>query len=147
MAYAIESGGTSLCRVREALDQSFPNAPWPGTVVVAFDRMPDSQGANFVTDPADAAGNVIVIETDTGLCVVLAHLRHGTSRVSEGDRVREGDPLALVGNSGNTSVPHLHLQVQTHHDLWDPDNRSVPFAFEPEGRVLTRNDRVRAPTR
>ena len=122
-------------------------SPADGTVAVALDKMEDSEGANFVTDPADAAGNVIVIEIDTGLFVVLAHLRHGTLQVSEGDRVRKGDPLALVGNSGNTTMSHLHLQVQTHRDLWDPDNRSVPFAFEPNGRVLARNHRVGAPTR
>ena len=117
-------------------------SPVDGKVVVARDDMEDAEGANFVTDAADAAGNVIVIELDTGLFVVLAHLRHETLRVSEGDRVRKGDPLALVGNSGNTTMPHLHLQVQTHVDLWNPDNRSVPFAFEPAGHVLARNDQV-----
>ena len=117
-------------------------SPVDGTVVMAEDRMEDAEGANFVTDPADAAGNVVVIELDTGHFVVLAHLRHGTLQVDEGDRVRKGDPLALVGNSGNTTMAHLHLQVQTHRDLWDPDNRSVPFVFEGDGRVLARNDRV-----
>ena len=117
-------------------------SPVDGTVVVALDEMEDLEGANFVTDPADAAGNVVVVELETGQFVVLAHLRHGTLRVSEGDRVRKGDPLALVGNSGNTTLPHLHLQVQTRPDLWDRDNRSVPFGFEPEGCVLVRNDRV-----
>ena len=120
-------------------------SPADGTVVVAHDAMEDSEGVSVVTDRADAAGNVIVIELDVGLLVVLAHLRQGTLRVSRGDRVRRGDPLALVGNSGNTTMPHLHLQVQTHLDLWDPDNRSVPFAFQPDGRVLARNDRVGAP--
>ncbi len=122
-------------------------SPSDGMVVVAQDKMEDSEGANFVTDRADAAGNVIVIELETGHFVVLAHLRHGSLRVGEGDRVRKGDPLAMVGNSGNTTMSHLHLQVQTHPDLWDPDNRSVPFAFQPDGRVLARNDRVEAPTR
>ncbi len=117
-------------------------SPGDGTIVVARDEMEDSEGANLVTDPADAAGNVIVVELETGHFVVLAHLRHGTLRVSEGDRVRKGDPLALVGNSGNTTMPHLHLQVQTRADLWDPDNRSVPFGFEPDSHVLARNDRV-----
>ena len=120
-------------------------SPADGAVVVARDEMEDSDGTNFVTELEDAAGNVIVIELDSGFFVVLAHLRHETLRVSEGDRVRKGDPLALVGNSGNTTMPHLHLQVQTHPDLWDPDNRSVPFAFGPDGRVLARNDRVGAP--
>ena len=70
-------------------------SPVDGKVVVARDDMEDAEGANFVTDTADAAGNVIVIELDTGLFVVLAHLRHGTLRVSEGDRVRKGDPKDL----------------------------------------------------
>ena len=122
-------------------------SPVDGRVVVARDDIDDAEGANFVTEVADAAGNVIVIELDTGLFVVLAHLRHGTLRVSDGDRVRKGDPLALVGNSGNTTMPHLHLQVQTHRDLWDPDNRSVPFAFDGAGHVLARNDRVGASVR
>ena len=117
-------------------------SPVDGEVVVARGDMDDAEGVSFVTDPADAAGNVIVIELDTGLFVVLGHLRHGTLRVSEGDRVRQGDPLALAGNSGNTTLPHLHLQVQTHADLWDADNRSVPFAFGPASRVPARNDRV-----
>ena len=51
------------------------------------------------------------------------------------------------GNSGNTTLPHLHLQVQTHADIWDPDNRSVPFGFEPDGRVLARTGRVGTPVR
>ncbi len=72
---------------------------------------------------------------------------HGTLRVGEGDRVRKGDRLALAGNSGNTTLPHLHLQVQTHADIWDPDNRSVPFGFEPDGRVLARTGRVGTPVR
>ena len=88
-----------------------------------------------------------MIGLDTGHFVVLAHLRQGTLRVGEGDRVRKGDLLARVGNSGNTTMPHLHLQVQTHVELWDPDNRSVPFGFEPGGRVLARNDRIGTPAR
>lgn len=122
-------------------------SPADGTVVIAEDGMEDADGANFVTDPADAAGNVVVIELDTGHFVVLAHLRHGTLQVGAGDRVQKGEPLGLVGNSGNTTMPHLHLQVQTRRDLWDPGNRSVPFTFEGDGRVLARNDRVVGATR
>ena len=123
-------------------------SPADGTVIVARDDLEDANGANFVTELADAAGNVIVIELDTGLLRRLWRISGtGTLRVGEGDRVRQGDPLALAGNSGNTTMPHLHLQVQTHPDLWDPENRSVPFAFGPGGRVLARNDRVGAPGR
>ena len=42
-----------------------------GTIVVARDEMEDSEGANLVTDPVDVAGNVIVVELETGHFVVL----------------------------------------------------------------------------
>ena len=106
-------------------------SPADVTVVVARDEMEDSEGSNFATDPADAAGNVIVIELDTGHFVVLAHLRHGTLRVGEGDRVQKGDPLALVGNSGNTTMSHLNLQVQTHLDLGIPTTAPCPSHSSP----------------
>ncbi len=135
--FAGEAGNADV----HAWDQPLVS-PVDGTVVVARDTMEDAEGANLVTDPADAVGNVVVIELDSGLFVVLAHLRQGSLEVSEGDRVQPGDPLARVGNSGNTTMPHLHLQVQTHMELWDPANRSVPFGFGLDGRVLARNDRV-----
>ena len=118
-------------------------SPADGRVVFMRDDMEDADGPGSVGAAGDAAGNVIVIELDNGLFVVLAHLRHGSLRVREGDSVRVGEELANVGNSGNTTLPHLHLQVQTHVDMWHPDNRSIPFAFGPDDRVSVRNDRIR----
>ena len=117
-------------------------SPADGRVVFTRDDMEDADGAATAGSAADAAGNVIVIELDNGLFVLLAHLRHGSVRVEPGEAVRTGEPLANVGNSGNTTMPHLHLQVQTHVDLWDPNNRSVPFAFDNDGRVPVRNDLI-----
>lgn len=93
-------------------------------------------------EAADAFGNMIAIQTDTRFFVVLAHLRQGTLRVKEGQVVSQGDLLAQVGNSGNTTMPHLHLQVQTHVDPWHAKNRSVPFVFGTNGRMPIRNDRI-----
>ena len=42
----------------------------------------------------------------------MAHLKNGSLRVSTGDRVARGQQLAQVGNSGQTTEPHLHLQIQ-----------------------------------
>ncbi|MDE0061877.1 MAG: M23 family metallopeptidase [Gammaproteobacteria bacterium] len=118
-------------------------SPADGRIAFTRDDMEDADGAGTVDESADAAGNQIVIELDNGLFVLLAHLQHGSVRVREGDPVRVGDELARIGNSGNTTLPHLHLQVQTHVDIWDPDNLSVPFAFDTDGRVPIRNDRIR----
>ena len=117
-------------------------SPADGRVAFTRDDMEDAAGVGAADSAADAAGNAIVIELDSGLFVVLAHLQHGSLQVRNGDAVRKGDALARVGNSGNTTMPHLHLQVQTHVDLWDSDNRSVPFAFDTNGRVPVRNDRI-----
>jgi murein DD-endopeptidase MepM/ murein hydrolase activator NlpD len=43
--------------------------------------------------------------------MLYAHLQAGSIKVKEGDRVKRGDLLGLVGNSGNTSAPHLHFHV------------------------------------
>ncbi len=117
-------------------------APIAGTVVAMRNDMPDAAGMNLTTELDDAVGNHVILETADGHFVVLAHLKQGSVLVEAGDTVEAGAPLGRCGNSGNTTSPHLHLQVQTHPDLWDADNRSVPFAFEAGGRALRRNARV-----
>lgn len=116
-------------------------SPVAGRVVAVRGGIEDSVGLNLVDDMALAAGNYVVIESE-GVYVLLAHLREDTVEVAPGDEVEVGTPLGLVGNSGNTTMPHLHLQVQTHAELLDPANRSLPFAFG-GGAPLARNQRVR----
>ena len=116
-------------------------APVDGTVVTSKGDMEDSEGLNFVTDPDDATGNTVTIQTEEGHYVVFAHLRQGSVVVSEGQSVKVGDPIGKTGNSGNTTMPHLHFQVQTHKDIWDPDNKSIPFAFG-DGLVNRRNSQI-----
>jgi len=59
----------------------------------------------------DLAGNYVVIAVRRGTCVLMAHFRQGSLRVKPGARVRKGQYLAQVGNSGNTTGPHLHIEV------------------------------------
>jgi hypothetical protein len=40
-----------------------------------------------------------------------------------------GDRLGLVGNSGNTSEPHIHIHGQTVPDLFDPSAIGLPLTF------------------
>lgn len=62
---------------------------------------------------ADADGNHVILDLGDGRYVLYAHFIPGSIRVAEGDRVKRGDVLGLVGNSGNTLVPHLHLHVMS----------------------------------
>ncbi len=83
------------------------------------------------------AGNHVILELAAGGgYVVLAHLRAGSMRVGQGDSVVVGQELAACGNSGNSTQPHLHIQIM---DAADPFTaRGVPMAFR-RYQLLPRN--------
>jgi len=58
---------------------------------------------------------------------LYAHLKSGSIEVEKGDRVKKGQRLGQVGNSGFSSTPHLHFQVLTRRTFFPSD--SPPFTF------------------
>lgn len=88
------------------------------------------------------AGNYLAIQIgSSNRIVVLAHLMKDTFLVKEGDWILTGQPLAKVGNSGNTSEPRLHMHVveSTSDDLLF-EEPGIPMRFD--GRFLMRNQIV-----
>ncbi|CAM5430537.1 MULTISPECIES: M23 family metallopeptidase [Streptomyces] len=76
-------------------------------------------------------GNHVVLDLGDSTYAVYAHLQRGSLRVRPGDRVRAGQRLGRVGNSGNTTEPHLHFHLM---DGPDPDSaRGVPFTWRGVG--------------
>ena len=73
--------------------------------------VPDQQIGS--TDTHFQSGHNIVIDVGGGRYLEMAHLSPGSIQVKVGDHVRVGQEIAKVGNSGNTSEPHLHIQAQT----------------------------------
>ena len=62
-----------------------------------------------------------------GLYAFYAHMQPGSLRVKVGDRVRRGQVLGLLGNSGNSSEPHLHFQIcDANSEL---GSEGIPYAF------------------
>jgi hypothetical protein len=104
-------------------------SPCTGKVLAARDGLPDL--APPQRDRQNAAGNNLVIACDD-LRVELAHLRAGSLTVAPGDSVVSGQPLATVGNSGNTTEPHLHI-----HAVDAETGKAVPIRFD--GRTPVRN--------
>lgn len=83
-----------------------------GEVVEAIDLFPDNvPGQLPATTLENIAGNHVIIRIADGVYATFAHLRHGSVRVQTHQRVKRGDVIADVGNSGNTTAPHLHFQV------------------------------------
>ena len=87
-------------------------------------------------DRSAGGGNSIIIGCDD-FDVYMAHLKSGTLLVKEGDIVNTGQEIAKVGNSGNTTGPHLHLMAYK----WNEDNtEQIPFPMLFNGKVLYRWD-------
>ncbi|SOD93069.1 M23 family metallopeptidase [Blastococcus haudaquaticus] len=117
-------------------------APLDGTVVRAHDRRRDHRARSgwasliwlmvvegFVRQVGGTRwllGNHLVLDDGAGTCVVLAHLRRGSVRVAVGDRVAAGEQVADCGNSGNSSEPHLHVQLTD--SAWVPGACGRPMA-------------------
>jgi murein DD-endopeptidase MepM/ murein hydrolase activator NlpD len=86
-----------------------------GKIVNVTDGIPEnvpnsSKLAIQITDE-NIAGNHIIEDLGDGHFAAYAHLRPGTLKVKAGDTVKAGDVLARLGNTGNSSEPHLHFQV------------------------------------
>lgn len=57
-------------------------------------------------------GNLVVLNHGTGIYSMYCHIKKGTIKVKSGEWIAKGEKLGLVGNSGRSSVPHLHFNVQ-----------------------------------
>jgi len=96
-------------------------APADGTVVDVSDRRRDYPGVGTALvewRTWDIAGNHVTIKHAAGEYSFLAHLQRGSTAVSEGDDVKAGDVVGRCGNSGHSSEPHLHYQLQDTPNFW-----------------------------
>lgn len=90
-------------------------APADGIVVAVYDHFSDCRilgGGQTDSSASDIGGNRIMIQHTEGEFSTLCHLMSRSVTVQVGQRVRRGDVIARCGNSGNTSEPHIHFQVQ-----------------------------------
>ena len=79
----------------------------------------------FTVDTSE--GNSIVVDLGDGTFAFYGQLQAGSIIVREGDRVRRGQALARIGNSGNSISPHLHFHLMTGDSVVGADG--VPFVF------------------
>jgi hypothetical protein len=99
-----------------------------GKVVLARDGAPDQPPPHNPKPPSvpELVGNHVILRIARGLFLTYAHLKPGSVRVHVGERVRRGQVLGRLGNSGNSATPHLHLQVQVTRSFLSD---GLPFVF------------------
>ena len=80
-----------------------------GKIMTVVDGVPENEPGQM--DPYHVGGNEIVVDVGNGEYALYCHLVPGSMRVKPGQAVKAGDVLAKIGNSGNSSEPHLHFQI------------------------------------
>ena len=83
------------------------------TVVTVTDGAPEGTPGQYPTaiDPAAADGNAVILDLGQHRYAMYAHMQPGSLKVHKGDKVHLGQVIGLVGDTGNSIVPHLHFQV------------------------------------
>jgi hypothetical protein len=101
-----------------------------GEVVTVSDSIPDNTPGKLPVAPTitNIAGNHVILRVGPSRYVMYAHLERGSVRVRAGQHVKRGDAIALLGNSGQATAPHLHLQVMDAPS--DLAAEGIPFVFE-----------------
>ena len=101
-----------------------------GTVVATRNDRPEETpmaAPEHVQTPLDYGGNFVMLEIGPGIYAFYAHMQPGSVTVEAGETVAAGDVLGLLGNTGNTSGPHLHFAIL---DYPDPlVGNSLPMVF------------------
>ena len=111
-----------------------------GTVVETLNDL-DDQKAGTLPDPKtitlqNVDGNHIVMNLGDGVFAFYAHLQKNSVRVSPGERVKRGQILGKLGNTGNTSAPHLHFHLMEGTSVLG--SNGIPYqidSFSITGRV------------
>jgi murein DD-endopeptidase MepM/ murein hydrolase activator NlpD len=103
-----------------------------GRVADLKDGLAENVGSNEraarVITLDNVVGNFITLDLGHGRFAVYAHLQPGSLKVKLGDRVRAGQLLALLGNSGNSDAPHLHFHLVDANSPLGAEG--IPYEFE-----------------
>ena len=101
-------------------------APGEGVVIQvingAIDVMPGER------DRSVGVGNAVIIDHQNGEYSLLCHFKHDSIKVVVGNKVKQGEVIALCGNTGNTSQPHIHFHLQDNPRLHL--GRALPVQFK-----------------
>jgi hypothetical protein len=92
------------------------------------ENVPNSGKLAIAMTSDTIAGNHVIEDLGDGRYAAYAHLRPGTLKVKVGDTVHAGDVIGHLGNTGNSSEPHLHFQVCDAPSFFESEG--IPFAID-----------------
>ncbi len=89
-------------------------------------------------------GNYVRIQHANGYQSSYAHMSRYAPRLQEGVRVRQGEVIGYVGNTGLSSGPHLHFEIMVNASPVDPLSIHVPRELQLTGKLLAEFQKERA---
>ena len=102
------------------------------TVVRIMDSLPDnvplSSDRVVPITSETVGGNYVILKLQEGLYAFYAHLKPNSIRVKIGQKVRKGQVIGLLGNSGNSDAPHLHFHLASAPSPLGAEG--IPFVFK-----------------
>lgn len=110
-------------------------SPGNGKVVSVVDSIPDNVPRQNNNNPAQAAGNHVIIQVASSEYAVICHFIPGSIKVRHGEAVGAGQLLGLCGNSGHSTESHIHFHLQNSPTVFQ-GNGLTPLIF---GVRLNRN--------
>ena len=114
-----------------------------GTVVAVKDSIPENvPGINSRAVPITletVGGNHVIIDIGGGNYAFYAHLKPGSIRVKKGQQVKRGDVVGLVGNTGNSTEPHLHFHISDGNSPLGSEGLPYRVDFQVVGHCKTFN--------
>lgn len=102
-------------------------------VVTVVDEFPDQTPFILPTEVGSITleeidGNRVILALGNGQYAFYAHLKPGSIQVKEGDFVTRGQLIGLLGNTGNTSAPHMHFHLmETNSSL---GSNGLPYTYD-----------------
>lgn len=102
-----------------------------GTIVGTLNTLSDQVPPN-IPDPKtinleNVLGNNVILKINSNTFALYAHLQKGSVTIKPGDRVKRGQLLGKLGNTGNSSAPHLHLHLMSGSSL---GSDGLPYTFD-----------------
>ncbi|MDO9511256.1 MAG: M23 family metallopeptidase [Bacteroidales bacterium] len=102
-----------------------------GAIMLLKDGRPENSGNArdvSINSLDEYGGNYIILNMGNSRFAVYGHCVPNSFLVNQGDNVKEGDPIALLGNSGNSTEPHLHFQICDEQNMFM--SKGIPFVIK-----------------
>jgi len=110
--------------------------PCNGKIVEIKNNVKDNEYGSMNVEPENGTGNFVNIKCEKDIFVFIPHIKQFGVLVSKDMQVKKGTPLGLVGISGFSQEPHLHIQAAKYES--DSTLVGIPIFFNGSG--LIRND-------